>query len=267
MRTVATIAIAKGLSVVACVVACLGICLVGASFGAGTARAAEIKMLVSNAMKTTLEELAPQFEKASEHKLVITFGAASELKTEIENGAAFDVAILTPAVIDALAQQGKVNGASRAEIARAPFGLAARRGAPKPDIGTIEGFRQALLAAKSIGYVEAGAGAPYFKGLLDRLGIADEVKPKLKSLPTSNPAAHAVADGEAELGITAISEILPYKGADLVGPLPAEIQFYSVSAAVVAARTKDPEAATSVIRFLTGPAAGAVLKAKGLTPG
>src|SRR6202035_600931 len=112
--------------------------------------------------------------------------------------------------------------------------------------GTVAAFKQALLAAKSIGYVEAGAGAPYFKGLLDRLGIADQVKPQLKSLATSIPAAHAVANGEAELGITAISEILPHKGADLVGPLPAEIQFYSVSAAVVSANTKDPEAAASV---------------------
>jgi molybdate transport system substrate-binding protein len=263
MRTIAIIAIAKRLSVLAW----LGTCLVGASLVAGAAQAAEIKMLVSNAMKTTLEELAPQFEKASEHKLVITFGAASELKTEIENGAAFDVAILTPAVLDALAQQGKVSSTGRAEIARAPFGLAALRGAPKPDIRTVDAFRQALLAAKSIAYVEAGAGAPYFKGLLDRLGVADQVRPKLKSLPTSNPAAHAVANGEAELGITAISEILPYKGADLVGPLPAEIQFYSVSAAAVAANTKEREAAVSVIRFLTGPAASAVLKARGLTPG
>ena len=112
-------------------------------------------------------------------------------------------------MIDALAQQGKVSATGRAEIARAAFGLAARKGAPKPDIGTVEAFKHALLAAKSIGYVEAGAGAPYFKGLLDRLGIAEEVKPKLKSLPTSNPAANAVANGEAELGITAISEILP----------------------------------------------------------
>jgi len=240
---------------------------VWAAFGAGTAHAAEIRMLVSNAMKTTLEELVPQFEKASEHKLAITFGAASELKTEIEKGAAFDVAILTPAVIDALATAGKVVAASRTDIARAPFGMASRKGAPKPDISTVEAFKRALLDAKSIAYVEAGAGAPYLKSVFERLGIADQVKPKLKSLPTSNPAAHAVANGEAELGITAISEILPYAGAELVGPLPAEIQFYSVSAAVVAANAKKPEAAQFLIKFLTAPAAAAVLKAKGLTPG
>src|SRR5262249_54974691 len=101
----------------------------------------------------------------------------------------------------------------------------------------------------------------------DRLGIAEEVKPKLKPQPTSNPAAKAVANGEAELGITAISEILPYGGSEVVGPLPAEIQFYSVSAAALAANTPEPEAAKAFIKSLTTPAAAAVLKAKGLTPG
>jgi molybdate transport system substrate-binding protein len=237
-----------------------------AYLGTGAAGAAEIKMLVSNAVKTTLEELAPQFEKASEYKLAITFGAASELKTSIEKGAAFDVAILTPAAIDDLIKEGKASAAGRAGIARAGFGIAARKGAPKPDIGTVEAFKRALLGAKSIAYVEAGAGSPYFKGLLERLGIAEEVRPKLKPQPTSNPAAKAVANGEAELGITAISEILPYAG-EVVGPLPPEIQFYSVSAAVIAIDTRQAEAAKSLIRFLTAPAAIAVLKAKGLDPG
>jgi molybdate transport system substrate-binding protein len=211
--------------------------------------------------------LAPEFEKAAEHKLVITFGAASELKTEIDKGAAFDVAILTPAAIDALTKDGKASAAGRADIARAPFGLAVRKGASKPNIGTVAGFKEALLKANSIAYVEAGAGSPYFKSLLERLGIVDQVRPKLKPQPTTNPAAKAVENGEAELGITAISEILPYAGAEVVGPLPAEIQFYSVATGAVAANSKVGEAARAVIRFLTTPAAAAVLKAKGLEPG
>jgi molybdate transport system substrate-binding protein len=151
MRAVA-IAVAGGMSIAACV-------------GAGCAQAAEIRMLVSDAVKTSLEVLAPEFEKASEHKLVITFGAASELKTESDKGAAFDVAILTPAAIDTLTKDGKASAAGRADISRAPFGLAARKGASKPDISTVEGFKQALLKANSIAYVEAGAGSPYFKSL------------------------------------------------------------------------------------------------------
>jgi molybdate transport system substrate-binding protein len=251
---VAAIAIAAGVSLLALL-------------GAGAANAAEIKVLISNALKSTMEELAPQFEKASEHKLVITFGAAAELKTSIEKGAAIDLAILTTATTDDLVKEGKLVAAGRTDIARAGAGLAARKGAPKPDISTTEAFKHALLDAKSIAYVEAGATAPYIKSLFERLGIAEEIKPKLKPQPTSNPAAKAVANGEAELGITQISEILPYAGAELVGPLPAEIQLYTVYPAAVAADTKESEAAKALIKFLTAPAAVTVLKAKGLSPG
>jgi molybdate transport system substrate-binding protein len=254
MRMVATIAIASGVSMLA-------------FFGAGAADAAEIKVLVSNALKSTMEELVPQFEKASEHKLVITFGAAAEIKTSIEKGAAVDVAILTTAATDDLIKEGKLTAAGRADIARSGAGVAARKGAPKPDISTTDAFKHALLDAKSIAYVEAGATAPYIKSLFERLGIAEQIKSKLKPQPTSNPAAKAVANGEAELGITQISEILPYAGAELVGPLPAEVQLYTVYPAAVAADTKEPDAAKALIKFLTAPAAIAVLKAKGLNPG
>jgi molybdate transport system substrate-binding protein len=254
MRMVAAIAIAAGVSLLALL-------------GTGAANAAEIKVLISNALKSTMEELAPQFEKASEHKLVITFGAAAELKTSIEKGAAIDLAILTTATTDDLVKEGKLVAAGRTDIARAGAGLAARKGAPKPDISTTEAFKHALLDAKSIAYVEAGATAPYIKSLFERLGIAEAIKPKLKPQPTSNPAAKAVANGEAELGITQISEILPYAGAELVGPLPAEIQLYTVYPAAVAADTKEPDAAKALIKFLTAPAAVTVLKAKGLSPG
>ncbi len=254
MRMVAAIAAAAG----ACMLALLG---------TGAADAAEIRVLVSNALKSTMEELTPQFEKASEHKLSLTFGAAAEIKTSIEKGAAVDVAILTAEVTDDLVKEGKLTAAGRTDIARSGAGVAARKGAPKPDISTTDGFRRALLDAKSIAYVAAGATAPYILSLFDRLGIADQVKSKLKPQPTSNPAAKAVANGEAELGITQISEILPYPGAELVGPIPAEIQLYTVYPAAVAADTKEPDAAKALIKFLTAPAAAAVLKAKGLSPG
>jgi molybdate transport system substrate-binding protein len=235
--------------------------------GVHAADAAELKLQVSNALKTTIEELAPQFEKASGNKLVIEFGAAAEIKTAIQKGAAVDVAILTSAVTDDLIKEGKLTAAGRADIARAGAGVAARKGAPKPDISTTEGFKHAMLEAKSIAYVAAGATAPYILGVFDRLGIADQVKPKLKPQPTSNPAAKAVANGEAELGITQISEILPYAGAELVGPMPPELQLYTVFPAAVAANTKEADAAKALIKFLTAPAAVAVLKSKGLSPG
>ena len=254
MRLLAAIAIAAGLSI-------------PAFFGTGAADAAEIKVMISNALKSTVEELTPEFEKATGNKLAITFGAAAELKASIEKGTPIDLAILTTATTDDLVKEGKLIAAGRVDIARAGAGLAARKGAPKPDISTTEGFRRALLEAKSIAYVEAGATAPYIKSLFDRLGIADQIKPKLKPQPTSNPAAKAVANGEAELGITQISEILPYAGAELVGPLPADIQLYTVYPAAIAADTKEGDAARALIKFLTAPAAVAVLKAKGLSPG
>jgi molybdate transport system substrate-binding protein len=254
MRLRAAIAIAAGLSILA-------------FLSAGAADAAEIKVMISNALKSTMEELTPEFEKATGNKLAITFGAAAELKASIEKGTPIDLAILTTATTDDLVKEGKLIAAGRVDIARAGAGLAARKGAPKPDISTTDGFKRALLEAKSIAYVEAGATAPYIKSLFDRLGIADQIKPKLKPQPTSNPAAKAVANGEAELGITQISEILPYAGAELVGPLPADIQLYTAYPAAVAADTKEGDAAKALIKFLTGPAAVAVLKAKGLSPG
>ncbi len=238
-----------------------------AAFVAGAAaNAAEIKVLSSNALKTTLQELRPQFEKATEHKLVITFNAAAMLKAEIEKGAPFDVAILDAPAADDLIKQGKLVAATRTEIARSVAGVAVRKGAPKPDISTTDAFKRALINARSIAYVEQGGTGIYLKGLLERLGIAEQLRAKTKLLPPSNPAAFAVANGEAEIGMTQISEILPYAGAELVGPLPAEIGLHTVYPAAVATGAKEPEAAKALIKFLAGPAAAPVLKAKGLDP-
>jgi molybdate transport system substrate-binding protein len=236
-------------------------------FAAAPASAAEVKVFASNAMKTALEELAPQFEKATEHKLSFNFNAAAMLKAEIEKGAAFDLAILGGPAADDLIRQGKLVAATRTEVARSVAGLAVKKGAPKPDISTTEAFKRALLDAKSICYVEQGATGIYLKGLLERLGIAEQLKAKTKLLPPSNPAAFAVANGEAEIGMTQISEILPYAGAELVGPLPAEIGLYSVYPAAVGPGAKEPDAAKALIRFLATPAAIPVLKSKGLEPG
>src|SRR3979490_1042990 len=238
-----------------------------AIFTVGAVDAAEIRVLASNSLKTSLEELGPQFEKATEHKVIFTFNAAVPLKAEIEKGVAFDIAILSGPLADDLVKQGKLVGATRIDVSRSGAGLAVKRGAPKPDIGTTEAFKRALLEAKSICYVEQGATGIYLKGLFERLGIAEQVRGKTKLLPPSNPAAHAVANGEAEIGMTQISEILPYPGAELVGPLPAEIQLNSIYPAAVGSGAKEPDAAKAFIKFLTAPAAIPVLKAKGLEPG
>src|SRR5215813_7532025 len=214
------------------------------------AGAAEIKVISSNALKTTLEQLAPAFEKATEHKLALTWGAAVPLKADIEKGATFDLAVLTTAAIDDLIRQGKLVAATRAALANSGAGVAVRKGAPKPDINTVEAFKHALLNAKSVAYVEQGGTGIYLKQLLPRLGIADALKDKIKLLPPENPAAQAIANGEAEIGMTQISEILPYAGAELVGPLPAEIQLTSSFSVGVGAGSKAPDAAQAFIRFL-----------------
>ena len=230
------------------------------------AGAAEIKVISSNGLKSTLEQLAPAFEKATAHKVAFVWGAAVPLKAEIEKGATFDLAVLTAAGIDDLIRQGKLVAATRAALADSGAGVAVRKGAPKPDIATVESFKNALLNAKSVAYVETGGTGIYLKTLLQRLGIADALKGKVKPLPPENPAANAVANGEAEIGMTQISEILPYPGAELVGPFPKEIQLTSSFGAAVSATAAQPDGASALIKFLKGPAAAAVFKAKGLDP-
>jgi molybdate transport system substrate-binding protein len=231
-----------------------------------SARAAEIRVIGSNALKTTLEQLAPAFERETRHKLVFTWGAAVPLKAEIEKGATFDLAVLNTAAIDDLVKQGKLVGATRAELANSGAGVAVRKGATKPDISTVEAFKRALLNAKSIAFVEQGGTGIYLKGLLQRLGIADALKDRIKLLPPEKPAAQAVANGEAEIGMTQISEILPYDGAQLVGPFPKEIQLITSFAAAISANSRQSEPARALIKFLTAPGAKPVFKARGLDP-
>ena len=232
---------------------------------AGVAQAAELKVFSSTALKTVLEELGPQFEKSTGNKLVFTIGPAAALKTQIDQGADFDIAILTVAATDDLAKQGKIAPDTRAPVAHVGIGVAVRKGAPKPDISTTDAFKRALLNAKSVGFTAAGASGAYLKVLFEKLGIAEALQPKLKLLPGA--AGEAAANGEVEIGLTQISEILPYAGAELVGPLPPEIQSYTNFSTGVSAASKDAAAATALIKFLTAPSAATVYKAKGLEQG
>jgi molybdate transport system substrate-binding protein len=235
------------------------------------ADAAEIKIFSSGALNGLMADLAPQFERATGHKLAFQFGAAAVLKQRIDAGETPDVAILTPALIDDLAKQGKIVSGTPATIARSGVGVAVRAGAPKPDIGLVDAFKRALIAAKSIGYTDpalGGLSGVYTGQLIERLGLAAELKPKTKL--TSN-APHALAqlviNGEIELGLIQISEIVPEPGLQLVGPFPPELQFFSVFTAGVLARGKEPDAGRALIQFLVSPAALSVIKAKGMEPG
>jgi molybdate transport system substrate-binding protein len=245
-------------------------CMIAAIVGwalpllAGQAQAVEIKVLASTAVKTTLEELGSQYEKATGNKIEFTFAPATVLKTKIDQGAAFDVAILTAPVAEGLAGEGKI-ATSHTTIAHSGIGVAIHKGAPKLDVSTTEAFKRALLNAKSVGFTAGGASGVYLKTLFEKLGIADELKTKLKLLP--GPAGEAAASGEVEIGLTQISEILPYTNAELAGPLPADVQTYTYFSASVSAVTKDAELAKAFIKFLVAPSAIAVIKAKGMEPG
>jgi molybdate transport system substrate-binding protein len=228
------------------------------AFG-GPAHAAEIKVLSSNAVKTVLEDLGPKFEKATENKIAFTWGTAATLKGEIAKGAAVDVAVLTDGAVDDLIKQGKL--ASRTALASSGIALAIKKGAPKPDLSSTEAFKKTLLAAKSIAWVETGASGIYLKGLFEKLGVADQIKGKLKSV---HAAGEAVANGEAEIGFTQVSEVLPFAGAEVGGMLPADIQ--STTNFALGVHAKDSKPAEALVKFLTTPEAAAVIKAKGLQP-
>jgi len=232
------------------------------------AAGAEIKVLTAGAFKQVLLALVPDFERTSGHKVTVENDTVGALTKRIAGGEAFDLAVLTPKAVDDLAKEGKFAAGSRANLARVGIGVVVKDGTPKPDISSLAAFKQALLAAKSVAYIDPAAGGSsgiYVAGLLDKLGIAAEVKPKAKLIPGGAVAEH-VAKGEAELGIHQISEILPVKGVTLVGPLPAEIQNYTVYAAGIGAHAKESDAAKALIKALSGPAAAEVLKSKGMEP-
>lgn len=243
----------------------LGFAVMFAPVVAGNA--AEIKVISSVGVRAVLEELKPQFERATQHKLAITFGTAVPLKRQIEAGETFDVVVLTPALVEDLVKQNRVAAGTKTDVAKAGIGVAGRAGASRPEISTAEAFKRALVNAKSIVYSKDGQSGTYMASLIERLGLAAEMKPKTVLETRSGHTAVAVVEGKAELGFTIISEILPVSGAELVGPLPAELQNYVVFTAGISPNARDPEAAKAFIKFLTAPAALPVLKAKGMEPG
>ena len=237
----------------------------GFLLSATSAWGAELKLFEGNALKPVLDELGPQFEKATGNKLVATLGTTAQLKSRIDGGEGFDVTIMTKGTLDDLAAQGKIADAPRAAIAHAGIGVAVRRGAAKPDLSSSDAFKRAMLSAKSIGYVDQTPTAANLKIVFAKLGIADEVQSKIK--PLHIQVGDAVANGDVEIGLTQISEILSYAGVELAGPLPADIQTYTTFSAGVSAVSKNADATAALIKFLTAPAALPVIKAKGMEPG
>ena len=235
------------------------LCLAAAS----PAAAQSLTVLSSNATKALIEELGPQFEKATGQKLAIRFDNSVALKARIEKGEAFDVAVMTTTVVSDLAMAGKLAAATRKDIARTGVGMAIHPMATKPDISSLDTLKGALITARSITYVEQGASASIMRSIFAKLGLTELMNAKTEY---SDNAAQAVADRKAELGFTQISEILNIPGATFAAPLPPEVQVYTTFAAAASATTASAEGARRFIAFISGPQAAAVIKRKGMEP-
>jgi molybdate transport system substrate-binding protein len=225
----------------------------------------DLKVLSTHAVEGVLCELAPYYERATGVRPTFDYEPANAIRRRIENGIAFDVAIVTRPVIDSLIVQNKVRRENCTDIARSGLGLAVRKGAARPDIASADSFKRAILAAKSVVRSKDGTSGLYFETLLDRLGIADAMRGRI-ILGGSGRIAELVARGEAEIAVQQIPELLAVTGADFVGPLPAELQLYTVFSAGVGATAREPAAAGDFVCCLTNPTFAPLYIAKGLEP-
>lgn len=228
------------------------------------ANAAEIKVVSSIGMKAVLDEAKPLFEIASGHKVTLVIGTIAPLKRQIDAGETFDVTILTPPLVAELAKQGKVVDVSVVDVARSGLGLAIRKGAAKPDIATADALKRALLDAKTVAHSKEGQSGLAAVKVMERLGVAEQMKPRIHLETRPGGSVMAVNEGKADLGFALVSEIVPVPEVDYVGPVPAELQTYVVFTAGVSTAARDAEAAKTFVSFLRGATVAAILKAKGM---
>ena len=230
------------------------------------AEAAELKVIAGGSMTASMNALAPDFEKATGHKLIIHFDSTPNIITRVTSGTPFDVAVVPVDVFKDAAAKARFAPGATVDIARVGYGVITRAGAPRPDIATPEAFKQTLLNAQSVAFLPASAAGAYVLKTFDRLGIGEAIKAKTKVQAAPSEIAQAVARGDAELGVF-LTNVLIAPGVELVGPFPADLQQVLVFTAAVAADAKETAAAKTLIDYLKTPAATTVIKAKGMTPG
>jgi molybdate transport system substrate-binding protein len=224
---------------------------------------AEIKVLSSIATKEAYLVLVPRFERETGHRVATTWAGTTDIMKRMAAGEVYDLVIISSGELDNLIAQGKVAAGSRVDIAKSGIGVAVRAGAPRPDIGSAEALKRTLLAAKTVGYTSGPSGV-YMAGLIERMGIAAEIKPKFRSVPSGGTIGTIVASGECEIGFQQVSELVHIKGVDYIGPLPAEVQRITVFSTGIHSGAPNPAGARALLRFLTAPAAHATYKAAGL---
>jgi molybdate transport system substrate-binding protein len=229
------------------------------------ATGAEFKIFGSRVTKVIVGELGPQFEKSTGFKPVVVADVAAVMKRRIESGEPFDLAVLVDFQTDELIAKGKLLADSRADIMSSGIGVAVRRGAPKPDISTVEAFKQTMLNAKSVTYLKEGASTIHLRKLFVQLGIADAIK--AKAVETNGEmVSELVAEGKVELGLIVVPNIMSVPAAELVGPLPAAINSIVMFTAGVSAASPNQQAAREMIKLLKSPEARPVIQAKGNDP-
>jgi molybdate transport system substrate-binding protein len=229
----------------------------------GGAMSAEIAIVSTTSLKATLDKIGPGFERASGHTLKVTYGTSAPLRRQIDAGAAFDLAILVPATLDALVKDGKIVADTRTDIARSAIGVAIKAGAAKPDVESAEGLKRTLQAAKSISYSGEGASGKHFTSLLDRMGIAAQIKPRLVPLP-SGEAVAPVARGEVEMAVITLANIVGVSGVEIAGVLPRDMQHYTVYTAGVATAAKNANGARALLALIMAPETTPVIEAEGM---
>ena len=233
----------------------------------GTAGAAEIKTLITTAMQAAIVELVPAFERATGHKVTVSYDPSGGLARRLRGGEFADMILVASKELDELIKEGKVK--DRTDVSRTGIGLAVKKGAPHPDVSTPDALKRALLAAKSIGHTApAGGGitALHVQSVFQRLGIAEQVTPKVR-LAAGGPNGRVsvlVASGEAEIGLQQVSELMSNPDVEVIGLLPASLQQITVNAAGITAIAKEPDVTRALIRHLTAPEAMTLYKAKGL---
>jgi molybdate transport system substrate-binding protein len=231
----------------------------------GVASAAEIKVLSTQATEQSYRELVPQFEKATGHKVTTIFTGTLDADKRVAANEQHDLLIMSQSSIDAHVKGGKVVQGSRVDLARSGVAVGVKDGAPKPDISSVDALKRTILNAKSIGY-STGPSGNYVITLFERLGVLDQVKPKMKQTATGVFVGSIIASGEVEIGFQQVSELSQYEGVDYVGPLPAEVQNYTTFSSGILSNAKEAEAARALVRYITSPQAGAVYRKRGMEP-
>jgi molybdate transport system substrate-binding protein len=231
-----------------------------------TAQAAEVKLIGSAAVKEVVLDLVPAFEKASGHKVTTIWAGTEAITKRVSGGEVVDIVLIAAPNVDRLIAEGKLVAGSRTDVTKSGIGVAVRAGLPKPDISSGEAVKNAVLAAKSVAY-SSGPSGFYLADLFKRMGIADQIKDKVKQTPSGVQVGEVVARGEADLGFQQVSELLHLKGIQYLGPLPADIQHITVFSAGLHRAAPEPDAAKALVRFLTAPEAGPVIRKTGMEPG